>query len=191
MRRRALLAGLAAARPAAASDALGALRAGGVVAVLRHAITDRSQADGGDLANRAAQRNLSAAGRDQAVRIGQAFARLGVPLGMVLTSPVFRARDTADLAFGARPVVEPRLTADDYIHDPAVLALHIAWLRGRCLRPSSPAATDVLVGHIVPLGMALGRSLGQAEFPEGGLAVFAPGGLLGMITPGALFAAAG
>ena len=32
----------------------------------------------------------------------------------------------------------------------------------------------MMVGHIVPLGMVLGRSLAQAEFPEGSIGVFRP-----------------
>jgi phosphohistidine phosphatase SixA len=199
MRRRALLAALL-ARPAlgmtaggaAAAALVAALRAGGVVAVMRHGITDRSQADRGDLARREAQRNLDAAGRAQSVRTGRAFAALGIPLGQVLTSPVFRALDTADLAFGPRRVVEPALTADDYTPDPALLHARIAWLGERVRRASAPDATDVLVGHIVPLGMMLGRGLAQEEFPEGGFAVFAPGGALGgMLAAETLWAAAG
>lgn len=173
----------ATAQGPAATALLAALRAGGVVVVLRHGVTDRSQADTGRLDDRAGQRNLSEAGRAQSRRIGQSFTALGLRLGEVLTSPVFRARDTADLAFGARAVVEPRLTADDYTPDPALLARNIAWLRTRSGQPSAPDAVDVLVGHIVPLGMMLGRGLSQAEYPEGALAVFAAGGrLLGILS---------
>ena len=190
---------LLAARPASAATVQGAeavaliaaLRAGGVVAVMRHGITDRSQVDTGDLANRAGQRNLSAEGRAQSLRTGRAVAALGIPLGQVLTSPVFRARDTAELAFGARAVIEPNLTADDYTPDAALLRERIAWLGARSGRPSAPGATDVLVGHIVPLGMMLGRGLAQAEFPEGSFAVFAPArGLRGILAAETLWAAA-
>jgi phosphohistidine phosphatase SixA len=176
-----------------AAALLAALRAGSVVVVLRHAITDRSQSDRGDLSNRAGQRNLSEAGRAQAHALGQDIQRLGIPVGEVLASPVFRARETAELAFGTRAVLEPRLTADDYTPDPAVLAANIAWLRVRSGRPSTPGRTDILVGHIVPLGMVLGRGLSQAEYPEGALAVFAPGvgagRLLGILAAEALASA--
>lgn len=191
MRRRHLLAApaLLLARPASSATAQGdsaraliaALRAGNVVVVMRHGITDRSQVDRGDLSNRAGQRNLSEAGREQSRRAGRAIAALGVPLGAVLASPVFRARDTAELAFGARAVVEPLLTADDYTRDAGQLDRQIAWLRARTGRPSAPGVTDILVGHIVPLGMVLGRGLSQAEYPEGGLAVFAPGDGMGRL----------
>lgn len=171
----------ATARGADATALVAAMRAGGVVAVMRHGITDRSQVDTGDLARREGQRNLSEAGRAQSVRTGRTIAALGIPLGQVLTSPVFRALDTADLAFGARRVVEENLTADDYTHDAALLRARIAWLRTRSGVPSGAAVTDVLVGHIHPLGMALGRGLAQAEFPEGSFAVFAPGAPIGRL----------
>jgi phosphohistidine phosphatase SixA len=180
----------ATAQGAEAAALIAALRAGGVVAVMRHGITDRSQVDTGDLTNRAGQRNLSAEGRAQSLRTGRAVAALGIPLGQVLTSPVFRARDTAELAFGALAVIEPNLTADDYTPDAVLLRERIAWLGARSVRPSAPGATDVLVGHIVPLGMMLGRGLAQAEFPEGSFAVFAPNrGLRGILAAETLWAA--
>ena len=183
-------AGAATAQGAEAAALIAALRAGGVVAVMRHGITDRAQVDTGDLGNRAGQRNLSAEGRAQSLRTGRAVAALGIPLGQVLTSPVFRARDTAELAFGARAVIEPNLTADDYTPDAVLLRERIAWLGARSVRPSAPGATDVLVGHIVPLGMMLGRGLAQAEFPEGSFAVFAPNrGLRGILAAETLWAA--
>jgi hypothetical protein len=57
------------------------------------------------------------------------------------------------------------------------------------------AGNDVLVGHIIPLGMVLGRSLSQQEFAEGTLALFRPGGtapdLIGFLHADQLIAAAG
>ncbi len=47
------------------------------------------------------QRNLSAEGRDQAQRIGGAFARAGVRFDIVRSSQWCRTRETARLAFGA------------------------------------------------------------------------------------------
>jgi phosphohistidine phosphatase SixA len=194
----AALAGLALparAAPALVAALVAALAAGGLVVYLRHAITDRSQVDTGDLGRRTGQRNLSAAGRAQAEAIGRAFAHLGLPLGEVLTSPVFRARDTAELAFGtARTRIAAFLTADDYTPDATLLAARIAETRQRLARMPA-AGNDVLVGHIIPLGMVLGRSLSQQEFAEGTLALFRPGGtapdLIGFLHADQLIAAAG
>ncbi|MCU0987181.1 MAG: histidine phosphatase family protein [Acetobacteraceae bacterium] len=197
IQRRFVLAAFAGFALPARADAslIGALRAGGCVVYIRHAITDRSQVDTGDLTRREGQRNLSAEGRAQAQAIGRAIVRLGIPIGAVLTSPVFRARDTAELAFGtSRTRIDEVLTADDYTPDSRLLAQRIAETRRRLTLPPA-SGNDILVGHIVPLGMVLGRSLGQAEFAEGTLALFRPGGaapdLMGFLHAGQLIAASG
>ncbi|MFB9971984.1 histidine phosphatase family protein [Pseudoroseomonas cervicalis] len=176
----------------ALADALRLLRRGGLNLYLRHAITDRTQADTGQLESRAAQRNLSPAGEAQARALGAALRRLGIPLAEVLTSPVFRARDTAELAFGAAPV-HPALVADDYTRrDPRQDAAEVSALLAR---PVPGGGNRVLVGHIVPLGLVLGRALSQAEFPEGALALFQPQGaawrFLGVLPAEALIEAPG
>jgi phosphohistidine phosphatase SixA len=78
------------------------MRAGGYVIVFRHSTTDWGQRDA-DVVNfedRSAQRNLSKPGEEQAAVIGKAFATLGIPAGAVKASPMWRCRDTAQLAFG-------------------------------------------------------------------------------------------
>jgi phosphohistidine phosphatase SixA len=179
MRRRALL-GAAALWPLAVrgeglmplASALPALRAGGLNLYLRHAITDRSQVDTGRRGDRAGQRNLSAAGRAQASALWQAFRRLAIPVGRVWTSEVFRARDTAELAFGGATVLDP-LIADDYT--PGEAREDAAAMRALLARPPA-AGNDIFVGHIVPFGLILGRGLSQAAFPEGALGLLRPRG---------------
>jgi phosphohistidine phosphatase SixA len=181
IRRRVVLGALPAAPLAAAASPqpaalVAALRGGGQVVFMRHAITNHAEVDTGRLGDRAGQRNLSAAGRAQAAAVGRAFAALGIPVGAVLASAVFRAADTAMLAFGReRTRIEPFMTADDYTHDATTLAANIATARRRLTQPPA-MGNDVLVGHRTPLMMILGRHLTQAEFPEGALAVFRPGG---------------
>ncbi|WP_424814472.1 histidine phosphatase family protein [Roseococcus sp. YIM B11640] len=151
-------------------EAVALLRGGGLNLYFRHGITDRSQSDSGRRGDRAGQRNLSAAGREQATKLGRAFRALDIPVAEVLTSEVFRARDTAELAFGAARV-EPDLIADDYTPGNAAEdARHVS----RRLATPVIGGNRVMVGHIVPLGLILGRSLAQAEFPEGAAAVFRP-----------------
>lgn len=146
------------------------LRAGGLNLYLRHAITDRSQVDTGRRGDRAGQRNLSEAGRAQARALGDAFRRHAIPVTEVLTSEVFRALDTAELAFGGGRV-ERDLIADDYT--PGNAAEDAAAVSRRLAGPVT--GNRVMVGHIVPLGMILGRGLAQGEFPEGAMGVFRPG----------------
>lgn len=155
------------------SMALALLRAGGMNLYLRHAITDRTQLDTGRRGDRAGQRNLSAAGQAQALALGLAFRRLRLPVAEVLTSEVFRAQDTARLAFGEGVVIHPHLIADDYTQgDAGADARAVSALLGQPVQGGS----RVLVGHIVPMGMILGRGLSQAEFPEGAFGIFRPRG---------------
>lgn len=78
------------------------LRKGGYVIFFRHASTDWSQhdTDYSNFDNRDGQRNLSDAGKADAGTIGKAFQDLEVPVDSIFVSPMWRCRDTAQLAFG-------------------------------------------------------------------------------------------
>ena len=85
------------------------LRSGGYVIVFRHSITNHAVTDrdlrGGNFDDRSTQRNLDKEGEAQAARIGKAIADLGIPIGTVLSSPMWRCRDTAQIAFGHHQAV--------------------------------------------------------------------------------------
>ncbi len=78
------------------------LRDGGKVVLMRHAVTDPGAGDppGFTLEDCATQRNLSAAGREDARRVGDVFRARGVPVARVLSSRWCRCLETARLAFG-------------------------------------------------------------------------------------------
>jgi hypothetical protein len=78
------------------------LHKGGYVIFFRHGATDWAQRDemGSDFENRALQRNLSEAGKADAADIGKSFQALSIPIDSVFASPMWRCRDTAQLAFG-------------------------------------------------------------------------------------------
>jgi len=85
-----------------------ALRAPGSVVILRH-----SYAPGGfdpptaRMDDCSTQRNLDANGRAQAARVGEAFRRSGIEIGVILSSPRCRCLDTGRLAFGRVQAWEP------------------------------------------------------------------------------------
>ncbi len=154
------------------------LRAGGLVLFFRHADTigepcDRSFAVG----DRAGQRNLSAAGRALAARIGERLREFGIPvLPPVLAGPVFRARDTAEIAFGAgRVEVTEALLADDYARGADRLARVLAEHRRLFAAPVPPGANRVLVGHRTPAILVVGDAVAGTAFPEGAALVIEPG----------------
>lgn len=163
---------------------IAAMQDGGKVIYLRHAATNQHEIDTGRLGDRRGQRNLSTAGIQQARDLGPAFRRLRIPLDDILASPVFRARDTAELAFGAdRITVTLDLVADEYA-GPRLRAMLDA--TGRLLRtPPRPGTNRLLTGHRTPLEMVTGSRFPDAVLPEGAMAVFLPGvtpRLLGTIT---------
>jgi phosphohistidine phosphatase SixA len=82
------------------------LKGGGQVVLLGHGSTPPAVGDppGFRLDDCATQRNLTAAGREEARRIGAAFTARGIPVERVLSSPWCRCLETARLAFG---VAEP------------------------------------------------------------------------------------
>lgn len=100
---------LPAARAQGNGDFWGLLRAGGCVVLMRHAQTVAGIGDppGFRLGECSTQRNLSDVGREQAQRVGQAFAREGVRVDEVRSSAWCRCTETADLAFGRHAVWAP------------------------------------------------------------------------------------
>lgn len=151
------------------------LRQGGHVLFFRHADTvgmpcDRSFRVG----DRDGQRNISETGRAQARAIGAALRVLGIPVAdPVLAGPVFRARDTAEEAFGAARVrVVDGLLADDYS------GARLDWVLAehrRYVSEAVPAGTNrVLVGHRTPAIMVLGPTVGGRALPEGAAIVLRP-----------------
>jgi phosphohistidine phosphatase SixA len=168
------------------------LQQGGYVIFLRHAKTDWSQKDiePFDFSTCSGQRNLSAEGRVQAARIGDAYRQLNIPVYKVISSPFCRCKDTAELAFGTYEIEE------DLQHIPfsetREAKKRIEYLRKKVaemLAEVPPAGTNtVLVGHSPNLYSIIDiRSL-----PEGNTVVFKPDGkgsfeLIGMILPEQLF----
>jgi phosphohistidine phosphatase SixA len=78
------------------------LQSGGHVVLIRHAITESGVGDPPEfkLGDCSTQRNLSAQGRTDAKRIGDAFSKRGIPIAKVLSSRWCRCLDTAKIAFG-------------------------------------------------------------------------------------------
>ena len=100
-----LLASLTSRPAVAQADLFARLRDGGLLVLLRHARTEPGIGDppGFRLEDCSTQRNLDAAGREQARAIGARLRAEGVPVGRVLTSRWCRCRETAEL-LGVGPV---------------------------------------------------------------------------------------
>jgi phosphohistidine phosphatase SixA len=98
-----LITTIAAAAPATPSndkDVAQALRAGGLILVVRHGatFTDQADTDPFNFDNIGAQRNLNDKGKALAKAFGDALRQTGVPIGKVYTSKYNRAYETALIA---------------------------------------------------------------------------------------------
>ncbi len=145
-----LLAGLAPSwsGPAQADEARAwQLLAGGGVVLFRHA----NAPGGGDppglrIGDCSTQRNLDTTGRDQARRIGAAFAARGIAVGAVLTSQWCRTRETAALAFPGR--VADEAAFNSFFADRTVGPARTVAARAILARWAGPGAL-VVVTHQV------------------------------------------
>jgi phosphohistidine phosphatase SixA len=163
---------LLAPRAVAADEAAAwaALRAGGHVALMRHALAP----GGGDPAGFRAddcttQRNLSDAGRDQARAIGGAFRANGVAVGAVLSSAWCRCLETARL-LGLGPVEQAEML-NSFFRDRSLGPRRVAAIKAYLSRPR-PGPSHVLVTHQVNITGATGVYPRSGEIvvvrPDGG-----------------------
>jgi phosphohistidine phosphatase SixA len=142
------------------------LRAGGFVLYVRHARTDQSQEDT-DLASCETQRNLSAEGRADAVRIGEAWATLGISVDVIMSTEYCRTRETAQLAFG-EPEIVPRAEFEETLDD---------WLA----TVPADGMNTIIVGHVDLLEEVTGIQIPEdVRLNEGDALVYRPlGGAMG------------
>jgi phosphohistidine phosphatase SixA len=161
-----------------------AMQDGNKVIYLRHSRTNQKEVDTGRLDDRSGQRNLTREGVRQAQTLGRALRALRVPLNEILASPVFRARESAEHAFGKDQIrVTMDLVADDYAGNQVKRMVEAT--RKLLRTVPGPGMNRVLVGHRTPLEMVTGRMFPDSVLPEGAMAVFLPGDppqLLGTIT---------
>ena len=138
------------------------LRGNGVIVLMRHAATTPGVGDppGFDLGKCATQRNLSAAGRDDARAIGAAFRHHNIVPGGVWSSRWCRCLETARLAFDG---VKPEATLDSMFRvDQASGAARVRDLHNR-LEEWRGVGPLVLVTHDVNIRALTGEYVAQGE----------------------------
>ena len=152
-----------------------ALRAGGLVLLVRHGATFADQADTDPLNfdNIAAQRNLNDEGKALAKAFGDALRQAGVPIGAVYTSKYNRAYETAVLAGFANIEKTADLTEGGLVVSPNENARRAAALRKLIATPPKPGTDTVLVTHQPNIIAALGKD--WFDVKEGEASIFRPG----------------
>ena len=165
------------AAPAARADdrdVAQALRAGGLVLVVRHGATSPDQADTDPLNfdNIAAQRNLNDKGKALAKAFGDALRQAGVPIGKVYTSKYNRAYETAVIA--GFPDIEKTadLTEGGLIVSPNENNRRAAAFRQMLAVAPKDHANTVLITHQPNIVAALGKD--WFDVKEGEASIFRP-----------------
>ena len=121
-----------------------ALQKGGYVIVMRHAsspreVPDKSKANPD---NTKPERQLDAEGRASATAFGKALRDLKIPIGEVLSSPTYRALETAKYAQFPKPQEAPEL-GDNGQSMAGGTAAQAAWLQKRVTQ--IPKGTNTLL----------------------------------------------
>lgn len=147
----------------APSPVLKALADGGTVALMRHARAPGvGDPAGFRLGTCETQRNLDAAGRDQAGEIGRRLREAGVLVTQVRSSRWCRASETAALAFPDVPTV-PDAALDSFFEDDSTAKRQTRTARVTVARWSGRQGVLVLVTHAVNIDALSGINPNEGE----------------------------
>jgi broad specificity phosphatase PhoE len=162
------------AAAAADTDVVQALRAGGLVIVVRHGATFPDQADSDPLNfdNIAAQRNLNDNGKALAKAFGDALRRAGVPAGKVYTSKYNRAYETAVIAGFKNIEKTADLTEGGLIVSPNENSRRTEAFRKMIATPPKAGTDTILITHQPNIIAALGKD--WFDVKEGEASIFRP-----------------
>jgi len=162
--------------PAESTAVVPDLKQGGYVIVFRHGGTNRDMADTDPLHidNVSQQRQLSAGGREQARQVGEAFRKLGVPLGKVYTSQFNRAVETGKLISGKDPITTPDVTEGGQVVTPIENDRRAAAFRTLAGTKPDAGTNTLIVSHKPNIIDAFGKD--WFEVREGEATVFRPDG---------------
>ncbi len=172
-----LLIGTSAAAPLSAADEselANALRAGGLVILVRHGATFPDQADTDPFHpdNIAAQRNLNDKGKALAKAFGEALREIGAPVGKVYTSLFNRAYETAVLAGFADIEKTADITEGGLVVSPNENNRRAEALRKMLGVAPKPGTNTVIITHKPNIVDALGKD--WFDVKEGEASIFRP-----------------
>jgi phosphohistidine phosphatase SixA len=151
-----------------------ALRAGGLVLVVRHGATfaDQADTDPFNFDNIAAQRNLNEKGKALAKSFGEALRQAGVPVGKVYTSKYNRGYETAVVA--GFPGVEKTidLTEGGLVVSPNENNRRAEAFRKMLAVTPKDHTNTILITHLPNIVAALGKD--WFDVKEGETSIFLP-----------------
>jgi phosphohistidine phosphatase SixA len=171
---------VASAESLTGSALLDALRRGGCVIVMRHpsspsTLPDKAHADPG---NTRLERQLDDTGRKTARDMGDAFRSLHIPIGTILSSPTYRAREAIRLAALGEPKIVAELDEGEQGMQADADARRSAWLRDAVAKSPPAGKNTLIVTHTPNLVGAFGQE--AAGIAAGEALVFRPNGKTGL-----------
>jgi phosphohistidine phosphatase SixA len=157
-------------------DLTAALQRGGYVILMRHASSPGAPPDPAqaDPENPHHERQLDEVGRTSARAMGDAFHRLRIPIGQVLSSTTYRALETARLAdLGpAQPCDQLGDAGQSMTADTS--GTRGAWLRGKVAQAPKAGTDTLIITHSPNIREAFPTE--GADLAEGEALVFRPDG---------------
>jgi phosphohistidine phosphatase SixA len=152
------------------------LRHGGYVIIMRHPSSPLAPPDAqsADPQNPHRERQLDATGRDSARAMGAAIRALQIPIGEVLSSPAYRARQAAELAGFATATPTPQLDEGSQGMQASADASRAGWLRETVSRTPRAGTNTLLITHAPNLTAAFGDA--AAHMAAGEALIFRPRG---------------
>lgn len=130
-------------------ETLAALRQGGYVLYIRHGPTDNARPDRVpevDLTDCTTQRPLTRDGRALAARVGEAIRAAAIPFDEVYSSPLCRAKESAEAAFGPDFIVVDGLMYTANLTTAQKKPI-LETTRELLSRPVAPGRNRVIVAH--------------------------------------------
>lgn len=157
-------------------ELVAALQQGGYVILMRHAqspgtLPDAAQADSENLKH---ERQLDETGRASARAMGDAFRQLRIPAGEVLSSPTYRALETARLARLPAPKRFEELGDARKSVSPDLAETRGAWIRSRVSQLPKAGTDTVIISHYPNISEAFPGD--SKDLSEGEALVFRPDG---------------
>jgi hypothetical protein len=150
-----------------------ALKHGGYVVVMRHASSPAAPPAPADAepGNLGRERQLDASGRASAIAMGEALKALQIPVGDVLSSPTYRAQETARLVGLGSPTTYPQL-GDGGASMQALPVSQTSWLRAKVAERPRAGTDTFIVTQYPNIQGAFGQT--AANLTDGAALVFFP-----------------
>lgn len=156
------------------NNLVSALRSGGYVILMRHASSPRSPPAPADANpdNAGHERQLDQEGRTSAKAMGAALSSLRIPVGLVLSSPTYRALETARLAQLSSPKTDPELGDGGHSMQADPSGRRGVWLRDKVAMAPPHGVNTIIITHLPNISEAFPE---QAKGLEDGEAlIFQP-----------------